>query len=191
MGVIFKFKPFKTPYRWIFVDPDTQRFYSARTKKELFEQIVNYRSQNNLDPIQGLEHVIEHYLCTLPENTGNCESEKLRRGWLTTLKGGISLLQNVFYGEKAMVDQAIADQRSATCKTCPHNIFPDKGAFIQWSDELAEASTGGRKSQHHDSLGNCEACSCPLRAKVFYAGPFNLPDNQNKELPDFCWQKNK
>lgn len=188
--MISKFKPFHTPYRWIFVDPDTNRSYIASTKKELFEQVINYRSQNKLSPIQALEHVIENYLCSLPENVGNCEPEKLRRGWMSFIKGGVAVLENIFYGEANMVSQEVADKRSEICLQCPNNIFPDRGSFITWTDEIAEASTGGKESKYHEKLGNCSVCSCPLRAKVFFKGPFNLPQEQNKELPDYCWQKN-
>ena len=138
MGIINKFKPFKTPYRWIFVDPDTQRAYSALTKKELFNQIINYRDQNKLAPIQALEHVIENYLCSLPENASNCEPEKLKRGWMSFIKGGVAVLENIFYGEKNMVSQEEADRRSEICLQCPNNVFPDRGGFVKWTDEVAE-----------------------------------------------------
>ena len=137
-----------------------------------------------------MDQVLENYWCGLPENAGKCSVVNLSRGWYHYLKGGIALLENMFFGEKNMVSQEEADARGSVCIECPFNVFPDRDAFIQWSDEIAEASTGGKRSKHHDELGNCEICTCPLRAKVWNKDA-KMTEKESEKAPDFCWAKNK
>lgn len=184
-----KFAPFMAPISYRFVDPDTGFLYQAENREALFNRIVSYREQNKLTPILYLEEVLEHYLCELPENCAKCTEEPLRRGLYQYLRGGIALIENLYYGKKNLIEQEQADARAAICVSCPQNVFPDKTDFLLWSDLIAEASTGGRKSSLHDKLGNCNACSCCLRAKVFFKGPFKLTASELAKMPSFCWQK--
>lgn len=186
-------KPFTPPRRYTFKDPDTGFQYAAKDRSELVQRIVTYRAQNKLEQIDHLNLVLENYWCMLPENAGACSPlrpiKEIKRGFFETLKGGIALLKNVYYGEENIVSQSIADERSKICSTCPYNVFPDKTDFIAWSDELAEASVGPRRSKHHKDIGNCSVCSCPLRAKVWYKGPFSLPPAQKEQMIKVnCWQ---
>lgn len=171
-----------------FKDPDTGYKYSGSTMQQLMHRIIAYRVQNKLPLIDELSSVVENYLCQHPLNTGMCQENKiLARGFMGYLKGGIALLINMAYNKFASQDEA--DSRSEICAKCPHNVFPDKGAFIQWADEVAEKSVGKRKSKYHELLGNCEICSCTLRAKVFYAGKIDLPKDQiEKMIKVNCWQ---
>lgn len=190
--MLFKFKAFKGPKNYVFKDPDTGFKYSAHTMKQLLQSIINYRSQNQLSALEELEMVVENYLCLLPQHVGSCERvRQLKRGLFPTLEGGIAVLKNLFFGEENMVDQDTADKRSAICKRCPQNQFPDKGNFLVWADDIAVASTGGKKSAHHKELGNCMACSCPMRAKVWAKGPFPITEEQKINMPPYCWQLSK
>lgn len=112
---------------------------------------------------------------------------------LSYIKGGISLIKNIYYGDKNMVSEAVADKRSTICAECPFNVFPDKGAFLKWSDDIAEGSTGGKRSVNHDLLGSCEICTCPLKAKVWYKAPDGryMTDKELAQAPSYCWQRNK
>lgn len=185
---MLRFLPFTAPSRYVFTDPNTGYEYHSKNKEELIKHIINYRAQNGYEPIEHLDLVLENYWCQLPENAGNCQKYKLKRGWFATWNGAIQVLKNIYYGEANMVDKQEADRRAEICVKCPHNIFPDKTDFIEWSDEVAEASTGGRKCDKHTELGNCGVCSCPLRAKV-WAKHFNVSEADNTRLPNFCWQK--
>lgn len=113
----------------------------------------------------------------------------MRRGWFQTLRGGIALLENVAY--RKIVAQDVAEQRAQICKDCVANIFPDKTSFIKWADELAEASTDGRRVSIQEELGSCEICSCNLRAKVWYGGNIKLTEGEKMQMmaanPQ-CWQ---
>jgi hypothetical protein len=184
-----KFNQLNTPTRFEFKDPDvSHKTYKADSYQNLYRLIRGYREQNGLPEIPYLETVVEHYLCGLPENKGRCvQRPKLKRGLIPTIRGGVALIANVLY--KSFVTQEVADARAAVCAKCPHNVFPDKGPFIKWSDDIAEAAVGKRKAKDHDAVGNCSICSCPLRAKVWYNGELKFPEEQLKQFPDFCWQK--
>lgn len=184
----FRFKPLDYPSHFSFKDPDTGYLYRANSKKELLSLIVSYRHQNELPQIEALAAVTDHYLCSLPEHNGRCEPNPfVHRGFLQYFKGGVALIQNLLYNK--MVTQEKAEERGAVCIECPKNVFPDKKGFVAWSDDIASRSTGGRKSKHHDQLGNCEVCSCPLKAKVFYGGKLVVTDKEMKEFPEPCWIK--
>ena len=193
---MLQFKPFHAPHVYTFKDPDTGQVFTADSRSALVQRIVNYRAQNSLPEIERFDAVLENYLCSLPVHRGACRpAPPLQRGWVQTIKGGIALLKNLYYGDSNMVTQEEADRRSLLCSKCPNNNFPDKGPFIKWSDEIAMHSVGERRSSCHSSLGNCTVCSCPLRAKVWYAGPFSVsPEERSKMLTALppsegrCWQ---
>lgn len=189
-GMLLKFRPFQTSQTWKFVDPDTSRVLSASSQKELIQLIVTYRSQNQLPPIEELDKVLEHYLCTLPENTGKCCSRgKLKRGLFTYIKGGMVLLQNLMYSN--FVSDRVAEKRAEQCVACPLNVFPDKGPFVKWSDSIASNSVGDKRTKHYEQLGNCAMCSCVLNAKVWYAGKVRLTKVESTLAEQVnCWQLN-
>jgi len=182
-----KFKPFHVPKSYVFIDPDTGHPYQATTKEQLFFSILAYREQNDLPPIAALDTAIENYLCNLAENCGSCEWAKLKRGWVQTLRGGVALIENLFYGKNHIVPKEEAERRALICTACPQNIFPDKSAFITWSDEIALYATGGLRTTQYDKLGNCNACTCPLNAKVWYKEA-SLTEEESKLAPNYCWQ---
>lgn len=186
--MFLKFKPFTNSKVWEFTDPDTLHKYNAKSRAELVQQIVGYREQNELPRIEYLDKVLENYLCRLPINSGSCVPRKdLSRSMMQTIKGGVALLINYLY--ESFVDQATADNRAAQCIACPNNIFPDMSGFDAGADLIAQASVGDRRSIHHKNLGNCEVCTCPLRAKVWYNGTVELDLKQIKEMEKVnCWQ---
>jgi hypothetical protein len=188
---LLKFKPLEAPHHYLFKDPDTGRMFQARKKDDLVKQIVAYRAQNEFEPLEYLGVVIDAYMCSLPEFRYKCEpADTFSRGVFGYISGGIALLKNMFYGERNMVNQRVADARASQCMFCKFNVFPDKGAFLRWSDEVAEASTHGRKSLYYNKLGNCQVCSCPLKAKVWYKGTDEK--HSEEEIEKFkqvdCWQ---
>jgi hypothetical protein len=188
---MLSFKPFESSSIWQFPDPDSGRMHVGKTRAELVQNITGYRAQNNLEPIVRLDLVLNHYLCSLPTNVGKCKQEPLKRGFMQYMKGGLALVQQLFYGENSMVGQEEADRRAAVCKDCACNIFPDHGMFIQWSDDLALHTIGDRKSKLHAELGNCSGCSCPLRCKVWHRGPFVLSVEEVQKMKAAkkdCWQ---
>jgi hypothetical protein len=185
-----QFRPFQTSTHWAFINPENQRELKANTKGELIVLIVSYRMQNGFEPIEFLEQVVDNHLCNHPSNAGRCEPmPELKRGVWETIQGGIALLKTYLY--KRFATQEEADRRASICKTCPHNIFPNKGDFIKWCDTTAELAVENRKSIHHNDLGNCSICSCNMRAKVFYDDVIQLTQDQINQAPDFCWQKVK
>lgn len=186
--MFYKFKSFEGPKQFVFKDPDTGREFKEANKKLLIDRIQVYRTQNNLEVIEFIDTVLESYWCSLPENAGKCVSVQFKRGLLGYWRGGIAILTNIAYNSFATFKEAQA--RADICVTCPHNIFPDKGPFLAWADERAKHMVGDRKTTVDSKLGNCELCTCPLRAKVHIGGTsFGIDQEVNKLLPDFCWQK--
>ena len=183
-----KFRPFNSPVRWQFKDPDSGRMHEGRDALSLHKNIVMYRKNNELEPIEELPAVVENYLCIQPENIGKCqENTQLSRSLWQSFRGGVVLLHNMLY--KKFASQTQADARAQICITCPKNVFPEnKSVYIATADKIAEASTLGRKSKYHNELGNCIVCSCPLRCKVFYGEKITLTPEEKSEMPDFCWQ---
>lgn len=187
--MFLQFKVFNASSVWEFKDPDTGYLYKASNRGLLLSNIISYRIQNNLEPLEELNTIVDNYLCHLPENKGKCKHLKYHRNFFAYIKGGIALLMNLYYGEKNMVLVQEADRRAEICLACPHNIFPDKDMFVKWADEIAFASVGSRRSTHHDKLGNCEVCSCPIRAKVFWSGKNKLDATQVSQMRKVaCWQ---
>lgn len=183
-----KFRAFEASGSIEFRDPDTGHIYKAQTLTELYKVIVLYRQQNNLEPIELLRETVENYLCGLPENTNKCQPVELHRSVMTYIKGGVHLAKNLIFRRYAV--QSVAEERAKQCETCKFNVFPDKGAFIQFADNLAIMQVGERKTSNYDKLGNCEVCTCSLRSKVFFAGvlePFT--DEEVVKLKSVrCWQ---
>lgn len=188
--VLLKFKAFEGPTGFNFKDPDSGHLFRASSKQELINQIQSYRAQNRLPGIESLDVVLENYWCNDPENRHKCIPRKLERGFLAYMKGGMALVQNMLFKLKTTPKEA--ERRGAICITCPLNDFPDKGAFLAWTDSIAEHSLGGKvKSTHHDQLGSCLGCTCVLKAKVWFGGNIHLSDVEEKSMraakPE-CWQ---
>lgn len=149
-------------------------------------QIINYRAQNQLEPIQYLAEVLENYWCGLPENVGQCAPVKLNRDVLTTLRGGLILLYKVV--TRQFVSQEMAEARADICVKCPKNIFPDRGPFLKWSDEEAYRMVGNRVVSKQQQLGNCAICTCVLKAKIHIKGPFPLTKEEHEQMIQVrCW----
>ena len=189
MAAFLRFLPFQTSSVWRFKDPDTGYMHAANSRPDLVRSIVSYRANNRLAPIEQLESVLENYLCGLPENCGRCEQKLIKRGFLTYLKGGISLLEWVLFPADHTTDRATAEARAAQCVQCPYNVFPDKGPFLRWSDELALEMVGDKRVLQHELLGNCEVCSCILKASVWYKGDPKLAPAERKKAESVkCWK---
>lgn len=188
MSVFLKFKPLETTADFDFIDPDTGFQYREESRAALISRINAYRAQNDLPELDALPAVLENYWCSKPNNKGRCEpNNKLHRSLWTTIRGGISLLVNLWYEKTAT--QEVAESRAKQCRSCPNNEFPDKNAFVAWSDAVAVASVGDKKTSYHAELGNCKVCSCVLKAKVFYDGSASFTAEENLEFRKVnCWQ---
>lgn len=183
-----KFKPFLSPSVFSFKDPDSGREFSDSNMLGLRNQVRAYRKANELEELEFLETVIENHLCSLPVHTGMCTPIKNpKRSVIQWVRGGVALLKNIAYS--TFVEQSEADRRSTICAKCPQNVFPDRGFFLKWAEDMAQRSVGNRKSQHHDELGICGVCSCPSRSKVWYNGKIKLSTQEISEMKKLnCWQ---
>lgn len=175
------------PFRISWKDPDTGRRFIAKTRVELIQKIVTYRAQNELEPIENLNLVLENYWCHLRENKHLCTDATLERGWKTYLKGGINLVKTMLFN--SYVDQETADKRSEICASCPMNIVPSKTNWETWADDVAEHTIGDRKSKFHDKLNSCQVCTCVMKSKVWIGEKLEFTPDELSKFPNFCWQK--
>lgn len=185
-----KLRPFTAFNDHWFKDPETHMEFHGASIAEVAEKVRAFRKQNGFEEIELLELVIENFLCGQKSNQGRCDKRELHRSVWQYIRGGVSLLKNLLMDKT--VSQEEADRRAEICVSCPLNIFPDaKDRYIKWSDRVAQASVPNRRSKHHGQLANCEACSCTLRAKVFYGGEIKLTkaeEGKIKEVNPLCWQ---
>jgi len=189
-AVMRKLKPFMAARAIKFKDPDTGHHYYAKTRGELVQKIVNYRAQNELDPIESLDIVLEDYLCSLPENKHLCASHVLERGFMGYVKGGVNLLMNMLF--KNYVSQEEANRRAEICKSCEENVSPEPeklSSFRRWTDDIAYNSVGERSTPYDADLYTCNVCTCVLRTKVWNAEIVKESKETNDRFPNHCWAK--
>lgn len=185
-----KFSILNSPADWHFKNPEDKFIIKGKDLKEVASKVRMYRAQNQFEPLEYLESVIENYLCMLPRNQGSCERMlPLKRGLYTSLRGGIAIVLQMMYNSFAT--QEVADARALICVGCKLNTFPDKTAFVTWADSIAQQTVGDRRSKYHEEIGNCSGCTCLLRSKVFFDGKIKLKLGQESEMRDAsknCWQ---
>lgn len=184
-----RFKAFEASPIYQFKDPDTGFIQKAASLTELYKNIIMYRLQNNLEAIESLREVVENYLCGLPENCNKCqENVEIERSFSQYIKGGIALLKNMAFNR--FVTQDVAEKRALQCTQCKFNVFPDRGPFLKWADEIAVSQVGERKTSYDNELGNCEVCTCVLKSKVFYDGKLDkFSDEEVVKMKSVsCWQ---
>lgn len=98
-------------------------------------------------------------------------------------------------GESVFVDQAEADRRALVCATCPKNVIPTgKGWLRAWSDDKMLECVMDQRTAYHDQLGVCGACSCELRAAVWWPADILRAVTPKKDIPKFppaadCWKR--
>jgi hypothetical protein len=186
--MFLRLKAFEAFDIYEFKDPDTGFLFKAAKLSDLYKDIILYREQNNLERLEGLNHVVENYLCGLPRNCNKCQENILDRSFWAYVRGGIALLKNMTF--KEYVPQYVAEKRALQCSGCRFNVFPDKDNFMKWTDEIAVSCVGDRKVSIADKLGNCEVCSCVLKSKCFFGGKLEkFNDEQLVKLQSVnCWQ---
>lgn len=189
MNNLRRFRAFEAPDHYEFKDPDSGILYTGKTVPEVVDRINKYRAQNLLEPLEQLPAVITEYTCGLPENCNKCEKNKdLTRSIFTYVKGGILLAKNAYF--KVFVNQEEAEKRGQQCLGCVHNVFPDKGPFLKYTDDIAIKQVGDREVSMAKDLGNCAACTCVLKSKVFLGGSLpKFPEDQLQKMKAVkCWQ---
>lgn len=186
-----KFRAFEAPIKYDFKDPDTGLLFQASSEQELTSQIIAYRAQNNLEPIDGLHIVLENYWCQQAQNAGKCQNctEEITRGFTTYIKGGIALLKTMMF--KRFASQEVAEARAKQCSTCRYNVAIEKtDAFFKWSNDIAIQCVGQRKTSLDDKIYVCAVCTCVLKSKVHIQQPLDpfTPKQVERMKSVNCWQ---
>lgn len=182
-AIFHKFKAWLEPSRYYYLDPDTNREFTAPDRAGLITLIVNYRKNNQLEPIGNLNSVLENFWCGLPENAGKCERYNLHRSFEMYKKGAMALLRDLIYKKEARVSQDEANRRATLCIKCPFNIEAKKTGTMALADEVVEKYLGDNTRTPYDKdLGLCAVCTCVLRFKVHVKGPFENSAEQSEQL---------
>ena len=95
-----------------------------------------------------------------------------------------------------LVPQELAEQRGATCSSCPKNA---SGDLLSWftvpAAELIKKQLEGRNNMkiHTNSdplLGVCECCACPLKLMIHIPLEIKLSKLRSEDkakMPPHCW----
>jgi len=118
-------------------------------------------------------------------------------------KAALSTYREMF-GDKGVVDKDVAERRAAICTSCPAN--DTKTTLYSWFvtsvaseiEKMYEMMNGINLSTSNDgNLGVCEACECPMKAKVHVKiehirkhMPKDVPDKLRGKNPG-CWILNE
>jgi hypothetical protein len=112
------------------------------------------------------------------------------------LKTGKDILFDWEESGKPPVSQELANQRAATCVACPLN---GQGGLSRYFTVPAAALIKARFEKLHEmkmqtpsdnQLGVCDACTCPLKLKVWTPLEFileHMTDEQKSKLDKACW----
>lgn len=112
-------------------------------------------------------------------------------------KTALAIYRDLFGPDGKVVAKEEAERRAAICVECPKN--DTAGGLKKYFVEKAAAEIMGVFGMLKDldvttsldnKLGTCEACSCPMRAKVHVSNEIlknNLKPDQIAKLDKNCW----
>jgi len=110
---------------------------------------------------------------------------------------GLAVYRELFTGKSKPVAREVAEQRAAICAGCPQNntkrTFRER--FVAYVAKGLTELVGIMRdmefvTSHDKQLGTCEACECPLFAKVYTELPTierNMKPAQRAKLDPRCW----
>ena len=116
-------------------------------------------------------------------------------GFISNATAGIGLYLE-WFGEGRPVDQLTAESRAATCIGCPKHV---KGNILQRFNDFAAKeimavfgilNDFNLKTSRDDQLAICDACDCPMKAKVWSPIEIikkHIRPEAEAALWDQCW----
>jgi hypothetical protein len=93
--------------------------------------------------------------------------------------------------EFAFVEQPEADQRSATCASCPLNEDWRQGCGTcrESTKQIGFTFRAGRKSKGEEKLMACSLIGQENATAVWLKAPPSITPEQREQLPNHCWRK--
>ena len=207
------------PTGWhCFVSETGQRF-EALIFSALVDAVAHHLSTRGLDPAEAAQRIhtttakvlvakghaalvdlpepparpVEVVNRTVAQYASGAKAKMLKWWAESPIKG---LLHGRFErGESVFVDQAEADRRALVCATCPKNVIPTgKGWLRAWTDDKMLECVMDQRTAYHNQLGVCGACSCELRAAVWWPADILRAVTPKKDIPKFppaadCWKR--
>lgn len=202
---------------WGWIDPLTGFKYNAdyghgeKGLVRLLEHVRRYRADNMLTALDENEarRLIENDICKRPGMLSRCvdvtQTKRTVGQMVTGAIAAVKAISSTFVPgmhEHAMVSQRLAEKRAAICEKCPMNAPPaDQSSIEQLQDKAMLKLIGSRRTSIHENLFSCAACTCNVRAKVWFAKRTiiqSLDDAVKRKLasivhdkhgsPMVCWQ---
>lgn len=150
------------------------------------------------DPHWCADHRPESFTVPLPRRSLRAEAGSVAAGsrFLANTSAGIKLWID-WFGEGKPVDKPLAEKRAEICAGCPQN--DRKGNILEWFTGIAAkeilAIFSALKdlnlsTSKDDVLKVCQACDCPLKAKVWaplHIIKKHLSKDRFDRLDPQCW----
>lgn len=176
------------PGGWSWTHPRTgfvfNMNYGAGEKglMKLMEHVKKYCDDNLLPTIQPVElrRLIENEICKRDGMAGRCMDAfhvggtRAAREYLSGAMAGAKTIIARITGdhERNMVNPRLANRRAAVCLNCPLHVKPDENdatLMEKFTDAVMLKMIGSRRTERHDELMSCAACTCCMRAKVWFS----------------------
>ncbi len=194
----------------------------AYTFDKTVEEIIKHRAKNpaitakhNLSTdFDKVADELEQYTMKRLGLTDSLPKSVAPRGLMRRAGAVVAGVRGIFHGAQNLlawsdsgkvVPKEVAEARALICvagapgeKRCPMNGSGDwKQAFTEPAADMIKNQLSAKASmklatKYDQSLGVCEACSCPLPLKVWSPLEFALRKMSNEtkdKLPEWCWMK--
>lgn len=193
-----KSKNVEFPCGNFFIDPDTDYRIEGNNRANLLGKIRHYRKINNLDPIENLEAVVEHFLCLhSPKGfcTGTLEEGDVRLGLSAkdiykTSELMIKLWRQSGFKE---VSREHAIERSKVCVACEKQASTRQmctGCSGLYS--IVKSFFSSEVLPDDKNLLTCVVCKCLNQAQVRVPIRFfrdTVKPDELSQYPETCWKR--
>ena len=204
------------PIPWVWKDPETGKIITGDALSLIVEEVTSWLLANGRDAGAVEDEVHERTAAVLISKNLRkyvVIQGDVKRTMKQYLSGGKALMMSWWEqspisglirgelerGREVHVDQEEADRRARICcqvnngDPCDENVVPVSKSWAQsWTDGKMLESVEGKKTEFHDDLGVCKACTCELRAAIWWKPNILVASmksaNYEKKLPSHCWK---
>jgi hypothetical protein len=158
------------------------RPFLATSKKKLYEEVLEFRRNNNLPTDTLQEELARGVSAPVTHSQVTAQGRSLRERVTNWLLGRQ-------FGTVRYVSQDIADARASLAVACPNNVTNYADECIECFNSTARglfAIRQGRTTPYDESLGACKVCGWDNRTAVHLA-PSCLQNRDKGLTPSECW----
>lgn len=188
-------KSLSPPGGWKYTQPESGKFFSGISYRQLFELVAAHRRGNNYDVAPGWEQRFEEEFCQQNQLVGtqwcplqNQDPKPERSLGLSDVRRFLySVQEAVVKKGDIFVSQEEAENRAATCASCINNATVPGCFGCNGLRNLVDKLRGNRHTSHDERLRHCTVCGCTNSVKVWLKE--SVIDSSGLEFPDHCWLK--